>query len=50
MLDALEQAQGNNTRAGRKLGWHRRSVERFLRNLDGDKDKTQDEAANESGT
>jgi DNA-binding NtrC family response regulator len=33
VLEALEQASGNKTEAGKLLGWHRRSVERFLRGL-----------------
>ncbi len=35
VLEAMEQAHGNKTEAGRLLGWNRRAVERFLRNLDG---------------
>lgn len=33
VLEAVEQAKGNNTEAGRLLGRHRRFVERFLRGL-----------------
>jgi len=29
--EALQQAQGNNTNAGKRLGWHRRTFERYLR-------------------
>jgi DNA-binding NtrC family response regulator len=50
VVEALEQAQGNNTQAGKKLGWHRRSVERFLRNLDDGKDKGEGENRNEPET
>jgi DNA-binding NtrC family response regulator len=31
--EALSQSEGNITEAGRKLGWHRKSVERFLKKL-----------------
>jgi len=51
VLEALEEAQGNNTKAGKKLGWHRRSVERFLRNLDdSNKEKQKDEDEDEPET
>ncbi|OJT20889.1 hypothetical protein BO221_28740 [Archangium sp. Cb G35] len=33
VLVALEQARGNKTEAGKKLGWNRKAVERFLKNL-----------------
>jgi DNA-binding NtrC family response regulator len=46
VLEAVEQADGNNTKAGKKLGWHRRSVERFLRSLD-DKGKGKEEQEGE---
>ncbi|HYO71919.1 MAG TPA: sigma-54 dependent transcriptional regulator [Archangium sp.] len=33
VLEAMEQARGNKTEAGKKLGWNRKAVERFLKNL-----------------
>jgi DNA-binding NtrC family response regulator len=35
VLEAMEQARDNKTEAGKKLGWNRKAVERFLKNLDG---------------
>ncbi|MET0401239.1 MAG: sigma-54 dependent transcriptional regulator [Cystobacter sp.] len=34
VLEAMKQARGNKTEAGKKLGWNRKAVERFLKNLD----------------
>lgn len=34
VLEAMEQARGNKTEAGKKLGWNRKAVERFLKSLD----------------
>jgi DNA-binding NtrC family response regulator len=34
VLEAMKQASGNKTEAGKKLGWNRKAVERFLKNLD----------------
>jgi len=53
VLEAMEQARGNKTQAAKKLGWHRRAVERFLRNLDDSekgKDKNEDEDEDEDET
>ncbi|MBM7115692.1 sigma-54-dependent Fis family transcriptional regulator [Archangium primigenium] len=32
VLEAMKQARGNKTEAGKKLGWSRKAVERFLKN------------------
>lgn len=42
VLEAMEQARGNKTEAGKKLGWNRKAVERFLKNLD-DSESGEDE-------
>ncbi|MFY0521907.1 sigma-54-dependent transcriptional regulator [Archangium gephyra] len=42
VLEATEQARGNKTEAGKKLGWNRKAVERFLKNL-GDSESGDDE-------
>ncbi|PTL82499.1 sigma-54 dependent transcriptional regulator [Vitiosangium sp. GDMCC 1.1324] len=42
VLEAMEQARDNKTEAGKKLGWNRKAVERFLKNLD-DSESGEDE-------